>query len=150
MTVSIYSFHEWAKLRVSRAFVPHVLMCLTCLRAFVYFHCKRLHFFNVPYTTSFSYVPYLPSFFTCLACIFFFFFFLRAFIFLRVLIVLTCITCPNFFTCLMCLHRFTCLHFECVKFPGSRAIVGLVPLCHRAFKGILWVQDFFSWLFPGF
>ena len=127
-------------LRALCAYVLYMLTCLMCRYAFVHFHCTCPHFFNAPYMTSFSYVPYLPSFFTCLACLFF----LRAFIFLRVLIVLTCITCPNFFTCLMCLHRFTCLHFECVKFSGSRAIVGLVPLCHRAFKGISWVQGFFS------
>ena len=43
--------------------------------------------------------------------------------------------------------------FECAKFRGSCAIVGLlglVPSCNRAFVGILWVQFFFSWVFRGF
>ena len=38
------------------------------------------------------------------------------------------------------------------KFHGSRAIVGLVglvPSWHRAFVGISWVQNFFSWVFRG-
>ena len=48
-------------------------------------------------------------------------------------------------------------HSECnskyVKFRGSRTIVdrvGLVPFCHRAFVGISWVQNIFSWVFRGF
>ena len=146
--LNIFSFHymihdcfniqlpEWAKLRVSCAFVPHVLMCLTCLRASVYFHCKRLHFFNVPYTISFSYVHD-----------FIFLRALRVLIFLCTFIFFMCITCPNFFTCLMYLHLFTCLHFECVKFPGLHAIVGLLPLCLRGY--CLGPRFFFSWVFRG-
>ena len=41
---------------------------------------------------------------------------------------------------------------ECAKFRGSRAIVvlmGLMPSCHRAFVGISWVWNFFSWIFRG-
>ena len=149
---------EWAKLRVSCAFVPHVLMCLTCLRASVYFHCKRLHFFNVPYTISFSYVHD-----------FIFLRALRVLIFLCIFIFFMCITCPNFFTCLMYLHLFTYLHFECVRFPGSRAIVVLLLSCLRGYclgprffsrgyfvglkfflVNISWVLNFFPWIFRGF
>ena len=39
---------------------------------------------------------------------------------------------------------------ECAKFLGSCAIVGLeglVPVCHRAFVGILWVHIFFANVF---
>ena len=45
--------------------------------------------------------------------------------------------------------------FECAKFRGSRAIVGLVglvglvPSCYRAFVGISWAQYFFLWVFRG-
>ena len=41
---------------------------------------------------------------------------------------------------------------ECAKFPGSRAIVGivgLVPSFNHAFLGISWVEIFFSWVFRG-
>ena len=41
---------------------------------------------------------------------------------------------------------------ECAKFPGSRAIVGivgLVPSFNHAFLGISWVENFFSWVFRG-
>ena len=55
------------------------------------------------------------------------------------------------------------LKIECIKFRGSRAIAGLVPLCHHVFVGpnffllgpkyfrvsISWIQDFFSLEFPG-
>ena len=34
---------------------------------------------------------------------------------------------------------------ECAKFRGSRAIVGLVPSCHRAFVG----SNFFPWVCRG-
>ena len=42
--------------------------------------------------------------------------------------------------------------FECAKFRGSRAIVGLVglvPSCYRAFVGISWAQYFFLRVFRG-
>ena len=42
--------------------------------------------------------------------------------------------------------------YECAKFSGSCAIVGLVglmPSYHRAFMGSSWVINFFSWLFRG-
>ena len=32
--------------------------------------------------------------------------------------------------------------YECAKFSALRAIVGLVPSCHHAFVGSLWVQNF--------
>ena len=40
--------------------------------------------------------------------------------------------------------------FKCVKFCESHAIVGpvgLVPSSNRAFVGISWVGNFFSWVF---
>ena len=57
----------------------HTCMCgcvAACLRTFTF------------------YVPYVPSFFTCLMCFHFF----------------TCLTYPHLFTCL------TCLHFKCFQF----------------------------------
>ena len=42
--------------------------------------------------------------------------------------------------------------YECSKFSGSRAIVGLVglvPSYHRAFMGSSWVINFFPWVFRG-
>ena len=42
--------------------------------------------------------------------------------------------------------------YECVKFHGSRTVVGfvgLVLLCHLAFVVISWVQKFFSWISRG-
>ena len=46
----------------------------------------------------------------------------------------------------------TSKNIECAKFRGLCAIAvlaGLVPLCHRAFVGISWVPNFFSWVFRG-
>ena len=50
--------------------------------------------------------------------------------------------------------HFCNVYLPCTKFCRSRAIVGLMPSCHRAFVvpkffllGILCVQDFFSWEF---
>ena len=43
--------------------------------------------------------------------------------------------------------------YECAKFRGLRAIVGLVglmPPCHRVFLCISWVQNIFSWVFYRF
>ena len=89
---------ECAKLRVSGAFVPYlpdVLTCFTCLRAFASYVPS---FFYVPcmpsfsYVPSFIYVPYVSPLVMCLTCLYFLL----------------------FFTCLTCLHFFKCLHFFCV------------------------------------
>ena len=44
------------------------------------------------------------------------------------------------------------IEYECAKFIGSSAIVGLVglvPSCHRVFVGISWVQIFSRGYFVG-
>ena len=98
---SIYPHHECAKLRASHAFVPLLFICLpflTCLMYLHFFMC--LHFmsalhaliFYVPWVflralrafislrvsifirallTLIFHLPYVPSSFTCLPCLYF-------------------------------------------------------------------------------
>ena len=146
-------------------YVFRVPLCPTCLCAL-----RVCVLSCISTVSSFIFLMYLTRlhFLTCLTCRHF----LRALhvlIFLCTFIFFMCIKCPNFFTCLMYLHLFTYLHFECVKFPGSRAIAGLLLSCLREYclgprflsrayfvglkfflVNISWVLNFFPWIFRGF
>ena len=78
---------------------------LQCFSVYHYLECAKLRAF-------FFYVPYVPSFFTCLTCLKFF----------MCLHFCTCITCPHFFKCFTCFRIFTCL--ACLHFsPALHAFI---------------------------
>ena len=87
---------ECANLRTLGAYVFYLLMCHTCLRAFVPFLRTCRYFFTC--------LMWL-HFFTCLTCVHFF----------------RCFPCLYFFKFLLCFY----FHVPCVSLPFSRALIFL-------------------------
>ena len=131
--VCLITFPAWlCGLRALCVHMPYVHACLPGFTSFV------LSFFYVPYGPSFFtcltclnffYLPYVPSFLGALCDFSFYVTYLPSFFYvLFVPSFFACLTCPYICTCLTFLHIFTCL--PCRHFlRASRAFIILCVFC---------------------